>query len=278
MQILQAIILGIVQGLTEFIPVSSSAHLLVIEKMMGWNTGALAFDVALHGGTLVALLCFFWKDWLSILSSFGRRVFRGIPYGKQPENTRTGKLLVPIIVATVPAAILGLKFDKHIESMREKPWMLPAVAGALVLIAVVMLLAERVGQKKLAIGSMGYADYIIVGCAQALALFPGVSRSGITISAGLFRGLDRAAAARFSFLLSTPIIFGAGLKALWDLHKTGLPRGEVMVFVVGFIAAAVSGYLAVRFLMSYLQRGSLKVFAAYRFIVAAAILAIFFCF
>ena len=275
MHILQAIILGLVQGLTEFIPVSSSGHLLFIEKLMGWDTGKMAFDVALHLGTLAALLCFFWNDWMSILSSFGRRIFRGMPYEKQSEEGRTGKLLVPIIIATIPAALVGYKFDKHIESMRDRPWMLPAVAGALALIAIVMLLAERVGQKKRAMGSMVYADYIIVGCAQALALFPGVSRSGITISAGLFRGLDRAAAARFSFLLSTPIIFGAGLMKLKDLLKTGLPHGEMMIFLVGFVAAAISGYLAVRFLMSYLQRGSLKVFAAYRFLLAAVILVAF---
>jgi undecaprenyl-diphosphatase len=138
-----------------------------------------------------------------------------------------------------------------------------------------MLLAERVGKKQREMGAMNYADYIIIGVAQALALFPGVSRSGITISAGLFRNLDRAGAARFSFLLSTPIIFAAGLKQLKDVAETGLPSGEILTFAVGFVVAAISGYLAIRFLMSYLKKGSLKVFAAYRFILAAAILATF---
>lgn len=275
MHYLLAVILGLIQGLTEFIPVSSSGHLLFVEKLVGWDTSKLAFDVALHWGTLVALLCFFWNDWIAILTSFGRRVFKGVLYDKQPEDARTGRLFIPIVIATIPAGIVGYKLDKHIEALRDKHWILPAVAGVLALIAVVMLLAERVGQKKRAMGSMNYADYIIIGCAQALALFPGVSRSGATITAGLFRGLDRAAAARFSFLLSTPAILGAGLLMLKNLHKTGLPHGDVAVFAVGFATAAISGYFAIKFLMGYLQRGSLRVFAIYRFLLAAAMLIAF---
>lgn len=272
MEILQAIILGIVQGLTEFIPVSSSGHLLLVEKLMGWSSDKLAFDVAVHLGSLVAVLCFFWNDWMSILASFGRRAFRRVPYDKQPENARSGRLLVPIAIGTIPAGIVGVLFDDRIESMRGEPWMLPGVASALALVAVVMLVAERVGQKKRGIGMMGYLDYIVIGCAQALALFPGVSRSGITISAGLFRGIDRAAAARFSFLLSTPAILGAGALQVKKLIETGLPQSEMILFAVGFVAAAVSGYLAIRFLMNYLQRGTLKVFAVYRFVLAAGII------
>lgn len=273
MHIIQAIILGVVQGLTEFIPVSSSAHLLFIEKLFHWDTSKLAFDVALHWGTLIALLVYFWRDWMSILASFARHISGRSPYPTDSESAGSGRLLIPILVASIPAAIIGLKFNDKIEAMRDRPWILPAVAGALAVVAVVMLLAERVGKKQREMGAMNYADYIIIGIAQALALFPGVSRSGITISTGLFRGLDRAAAARFSFLLSTPIIFAAGLKMLKDVHETGLPSGEGAIFAVGFLAAAISGYFAVRFLMSYLQRGSLMLFAAYRFLLAAAILA-----
>ena len=272
MHILQAVILGLVQGLTEFVPVSSSGHLLFLERLFGWDTSKLAFDVALHWGTLVALLCFFWRDWIGILCSFGRRL-AGRPYEKQPEGSRGGKVFVPIIIATLPAAVVGALFNSKIEGMRGESWMLPGVATALVVVGLVMLLAERVGQKKRAMGQMNYVDYIIIGCAQALALFPGVSRSGATISAGLFRGIDRAAAAKFSFLLSTPIIFAAGLKQLKDLHETGMPHGETGVMAVGFAVAAISGYLAIRFLMNYLQKGSLKVFAIYRFVLAAAIVA-----
>lgn len=274
MQFLQAIILGLVQGLTEFIPVSSSGHLLFLERLFGWDTGDLAFDVALHLGTLIALLCFFRKDWVVIIHSFWLRAVRRIPYEKQPAEARSGRLFVPIMVATIPAAVIGGLFNDRIEAMRTEAWMLPAVAGTLTVVAVVMLVAERLGRQNRGIDSMNYADHISIGCAQALALFAGVSRSGITISTGLFRGIDRAAAARFSFLLSTPIILAAGLKSILDLRKTGIPEGEGIIFAVGFIAAAVSGYLAIRFLMSYLQRGSLKVFAIYRFALAAAILGV----
>ncbi len=272
MQFLQAIVLGVVQGLTEFIPVSSSGHLLLFEKLMGWNCEEMTFDIAVHWGTLVAVLSFFWHDWTSIATSFARRIFRRIPYEQQPDGSRMGRLALPIIVATVPAAVIGYKFDSQIEGMRDRPWMLAVVATALIVVAVVMLLAERVGQKKRAMGQMTYADYIVIGFAQALALIPGVSRSGATISAGLFRGLDRGSAARFSFLLSTPVIFGAGLVQLKSVLESGLPEGQLSVLIVGFLAAAVSGYLAIKFLMSYLQRAGLKVFAVYRFVLAAGIL------
>lgn len=274
MHILQAIILGLIQGLTEFVPVSSSGHLLVAEKLFGWDTSKLAFDVALHWGTLVALLLYFGRDWVAILRSFCKHVIAKLPYGSAKEASASGRLLVPIIVATIPAAVLGLKLDHKIESMRTQHWILPVVAGALVLVGVVMILAERVGKKQRDLGAMNYTDYIIIGLAQAVALIPGVSRSGSTMSAGLFRNLDRAAAARFSFLLSTPVIVGAGLKKLHDVMKAGLPSGEAMIFLVGFAAAAISGYLAIRFLMNYLQKGSLTVFAIYRFVLAAAILVI----
>lgn len=275
MHIIQAIILGLIQGLTEFIPVSSSGHLLLAEKLFGWDTSSMAFDVALHWGTLIALLCYFWRDWLDIFASFAKHIIGGKPYGKATDPSGCGRFLVPIVVASIPAAIVGLKFESKIEAMRDRPWMLPALAAALIVVALVMLLAEKVGKKQREMGAMNYADYVIIGIAQALALFPGVSRSGITISAGLFRNLDRAAAARFSFLLSTPVIFGAGLKTLWGLHKSGLPAGEGLVFAVGFSVAAISGYLAIRFLMNYLQRGSLKLFAVYRFVLAAAVIVAF---
>lgn len=276
MHIIQAIILGIVQGLTEFIPVSSSGHLLFIEKLFGWDTTNVAFDIAVHWGTLLALLWYFRKDWMDILTSFARRVVLRRPYGKATDASASGRYVIPIVVASIPAAMVGIAFDSNIEAMRDRVWMLPGLAAALVVVGLVMLLAERVGKKQREMAAMNYVDYVTIGIAQAVALFPGVSRSGITISAGLFRGLDRAAAARFSFLLSTPVIFGAGLKALWDLHKDGIPAGDALIFAVGFLAAAISGYLAIRFLMNYLQRGSLKPFAIYRFILAAAILVVFF--
>lgn len=274
MHIIQAIILGLIQGLTEFVPVSSSGHLLLVEKLFGWHTNSVAFDVALHWGTLVALLCYFGRDWVDIIVSFVRHML-GVPYRKDNDPASSGRYLVPIVVASIPAAVVGLKFESKIEALRSQPWMLPIMAGGLAVVGLVMMLSERVGRKQREMGAMNYGDYVIIGVAQAFALIPGVSRSGSTITAGLFRNLDRAAAARFSFLLSTPVIFGAGLKQLWDLRKTGLPTDQSAIFAVGFAVAAVSGYLAISFLMNYLKRGSLSVFAIYRFVLAAGIVALF---
>jgi len=270
--LLSAVILGLIQGLTEFIPVSSSGHLLFVEKLLGWDSSKLTFDVALHLGTIAALLAFFWRDWVGILRSFAGHLVRRVPYAEESESGVSGRLLVPIIVASVPVALVGARYGDVIEAMRTRPWMLPAVAALLVVVALVMLLAEVVGKRRREMAAMGYVDYLAIGFAQVLALFPGVSRSGITISAGLFRNLDRAAAARFSFLLSTPAVLGAGLMAMKDVYENGLPSGEWAAFAVGFLTAAVSGYVAIRFLMNYLQRGSLAVFAIYRFILAAGIL------
>ena len=274
MHVVQAIILGLIQGLTEFIPVSSSGHLLLAEKLFGWRTDSIAFDVALHWGTLVALLCYFGRDWLNILSSFARHI-AGVPYRKENDPASSGRYLVPIIVASIPAAIVGLKFDSKIEAMRDRPWMLPLMASALVIVGLAMVLAERVGRRRRKMGAMTYRDYIIIGLAQALALIPGVSRSGSTITAGLFMYLDSAAAAKFSFLLSTPVILGAGLKTLMNVHKQGFPTGQTTIFAVGFIVAAVSGYLTIKILMNYLKRGSLTAFAIYRFVLAAGVVGVF---
>lgn len=272
MEIIQSIILGAVQGLTEFIPVSSSAHLLLLQKLFGWDTSSITFDVALHMGTLVALIGFFWNDWISIFASFGRRIISRAPYPADDEAKSGGKLLIPIVVATIPAAVVGVLFDSQIEGMRDRPWMVAAIAAALVVVAVVMVLAERISSQKRGVGEMNYADYIIIGLAQALALFPGVSRSGITIIAGLGCGLKRESAARFSFLLSTPVIFGAGVKQAIDVVKTGLGSNQGLILLVGFAAAAVSGYLAIRFLMNYLQRRRLNAFAIYRVVLGFGIL------
>lgn len=254
MPIIEAIILGIVQGLTEFIPVSSTGHLIAIPYLFGWPEHPLWFDCALHMGTLAAVVWYFRRDWLNIL--------------------RTGRMLVPIIVASVPAALIGWKLDDLIEkTLREWYW----VAGALVVIGVVMFVADRVGRKKRSVEEMNWTDYISIGCAQALALFPGVSRSGITITAGLFRGLDRVAAARFSFLLSTPIIFGAGVMQLKKdvVDAGGLKPDQVTPFIVGIITSAIVGYVAIRFLMNYLQKRSLNAFVIYRIAFAALMVAVF---
>jgi len=284
LHIIEAAILGIIQGLTEFIPVSSSGHLIAIPKLLGWNDMGMSFDVALHWGTLVALLIFFWRDWAAILSSFWQHVTKGVPYTKD-ESGRSGRLLIPIIVACIPAAIAGKLLDKKIEAFRDRPFMILAIAGGLAVMAVVMLLAEKMGRRQRDISRMGYTDYVVIGIAQALALIPGVSRSGVTITAGLFRDLDRTASARFSFLLSMPVIFGAGLLKLKDMmksakmdpnvNKLGLHHNEILPWIVGFAAAAIFGYLAIKFLMNFLQKNSLKPFAVYRICFAVLMVGLF---
>lgn len=265
MPIFHAVILGVVQGLTEFIPVSSSGHLIAVPALLGWSIQSLSFDVSAHMGTLIAVIAYFRRDWARMLSGFARHILRGVKYEATAPLEENGRLLVPMLVACVPAAVVGFLWEDFIEqTLREWYW----VAAALVLVGLVMLAAERVGRKRREISDMGYFDFILIGCAQAMALFPGVSRSGITISAGLFRNLDRAAAARFSFLFSTPIIFGAGMMALKDLAQNGLPAQEAAAFGAGFVAAAVSGYVAIGFLMRYLQSRTLDAFVVYRFALA----------
>ncbi|MCE5199209.1 MAG: undecaprenyl-diphosphatase UppP [Armatimonadota bacterium] len=272
MSAIQAIILGAIQGLTEFIPVSSSGHLIAVPYLLGWNYQGKTFDVAAHLGTLVAVVAFYWRDWVMMFSSFYSHVVKHESYEKQEVGGGTGRLLVPIIIACIPAAIAGVVWGDVIENQLSK-WYF--VAPTLVIFGALMLVADRLGKKQRDVSRMNYGDYILIGIAQALALFPGVSRSGITITTGLFRGLDRPAAARFSFLLSTPIIFGAGLVAAKHLAKTGLPAGESGAFIAGFISAAIFGYIAIKVLISFLQKNTLTAFAIYRFALAAFLVGVF---
>lgn len=266
----QAIILGAIQGLTEFIPVSSSGHLIAIPYLMHWNYQGKAFDVAVHLGTLLALVAYYRRDWISILSGFFAHVFKHKPYEK--DDAVGGRLFVPIVIACIPAAVVGVKWNDLIEN---KLSMWYVVAPALVVFGVLMFLADRMGKKQRDITRMTYTDYITIGLAQAVALIPGVSRSGITITAGLFRNLDRSAAARFSFLLSTPIIFGAGMKALLDAFKAGIPAEEWAVFGWGFASAAIFGYIAIHFLINFLKKNSLNAFVIYRIVFAALMVGVF---
>lgn len=265
-----AIILGIVQGLTEFIPVSSSGHLVAVPVLLGWSYQGKSFDAAVHLGTLAALLIYYRREWAHIISGFASHVLQKTPYGKEDEAG--GRLLVPIVVACVPAAIVGVLWEEFIEETLSRPGF---VMVALVVFGLLMFAADRVGKRSRDIEQMGYTDYLVIGFAQAIALLPGVSRSGITITAGLFRGLDRASAARFSFLLSTPVVFGAGVFALRSMLQEGMGASEWSAFLWGFASAMTSGYLAIHFLMTYLQKRSLTVFVVYRICLAAALAAMF---
>lgn len=263
MILLEAIILGIVQGFTEFLPISSSAHLIVLPWMFGWQgtlVDSLNFDVSLHAGTLVAILAFFWRDWLDLLGKF----FSGMKDGSW--KTGEGRLVWFIVLATIPAGILGVKYEHVVEESFRNPLL---IAASLIVVSLVMWVADRFSARTAGIERMTLGHAVIIGCAQATALVPGVSRSGSTIIAGLFAGYTRESAARFSFLLSTPVIAGA---AVLKLHKLHLAPGEALPFLLGTAFSAVVGYLSIRFLMQYLNRHSLNLFVWYRLGLAAAIL------
>ena len=253
MHILQSLILGAVQGLTEFLPVSSSAHLILVPWLFGWKDLGLTFDVALHLGTLFALIVYFWKDWADILKKW-----------REP-------LLGLIIIGCIPAAIAGFLFEEYFDTVFRSPLI---ISVFMILMGVVLLLAEKIGKKLRELKQMNLKDSIFIGLAQMLALMPGVSRSGITMTAGLFAGFSREAAARFSFLLATPIIAGAGIFKLRHILTHGMPQSESTYFIAGILSSAFFGFLTIRFLLQYLRKHDFYIFVWYRFIVGAAMIVI----
>ena len=254
MDLTQAITLGAVQGLTEFLPISSTAHLILVPWALGWPDPGPTFDVALHLGTLVALLLYFRNDWLGLLTS-------GIGWLRGDRANPTGRLAIYIVLATIPGAVLGALFEHRIETTLRSPLI---ISITLVALALLLIYAEKIGRQSTDINHITLPDSMSVGFAQALALVPGVSRSGITITAGLFRGMTRATAARFSFFLSTPIIAGAVAKKSLDLIKEGMPSGNTTPFVAGVLVSGIVGYLAIAFLIRYLSTHNTYVFIYYR--------------
>jgi undecaprenyl-diphosphatase len=263
----QAIVMGIVQGLTEFLPISSSGHLIIVPFLLGWTDPfitSLAFSVMLHIGTLVALLVYFRADWVRLvpagLAAIRDRSFRGDP------DRRLAWLLV---AATIPAAIAGFLLSDVIEAYFRD---IGSVVSMLVIGAVILWLADRWGARTKGVEDVTFPLAVGLGTAQALALVPGISRSGISISAARFAGLDREAAARFSFLMATPITAGA---ALFEVRKLATGEAGVTVslgpLVVGMVAAFVSGMIAIGFLLRYLRTRSLNIFVAYRLVLAAVV-------
>lgn len=248
-EIFKAIILGIVQGTTEFFPVSSTAHLILFPWFLGWSgdVNTLTFDIALHAGTLIALLVCFWRDWIEIFL-----------------NNR--KLLALLIVATLPAGIAGVLLNDIVENTLRSPII---IVITLIVFGMVMLISERF-KKDREIKDITLLDAAVIGIAQAIALIPGVSRSGITISAGLFRGFERGLSARFSFLLSTPIIAGA---TLFEGKKliANPANHDLGLFTAGMITSAITGFIAIKFLLHFFKRHPLNVFVYYRFILAVII-------
>src|SRR5580698_9864844 len=283
--IYQAVVLAIIQGLAEFIPVSSSGHLIIVRRLLGWNelspAHELTFDVALHFGTLLSVLFYFRKTWFQIIrAALGGKVVRFSEAGDSDQNLTTDEqreerlLLWFLAIATIPGAIAGKLLEHSAEDyFREHIYL---IAGALIAVALVMWWGEKVGELKKPLTGVSFADAFIIGCAQAAALVPGVSRSGATITAGLFRNMTREAAVRFSFLLSTPIIAGAALLKAHELHKEGLPQGMHTPFLVGVLVSAIVGYGAIAWLIRYLQSNSLKLSIIYRIVAGIIVIGLAF--
>ena len=256
MTLWQALFLGVVQGLTEFLPVSSTAHLILVSDALKLDPEkfGLTFDVALHLGTALAVLLYFAGTWLGLLNDLIR-----------------GRWRLPLVIVggTIPAAIAGVLFESAVSTTLRSVLF---IAAGLLIGSVVFVLAERLGSRRRRFDRVTLTDAIVVGAAQALALLPGVSRSGITISAGLFRGLERPDATRLAFLLSTPIIVGAGLKTLLDARKLSGLTAELDIVAIGFAVSFLSGLAAVAFMVRYLRTHSLNIFVVYRVALAIVIL------
>jgi undecaprenyl-diphosphatase len=266
-QLVQAIVLGIVQGFTEFLPISSSGHLIVVPALLGWDDPfieSLAFSVMLHVATLAALLIYFARDWIRLVPA-GLAAIRDRSFNGDPDR----RLAWLLAATTIPAMIVGVALNDLIETVFREPRL---VAMTLVAGAIILWLADRLGSRTRTIDQLGFGTALGIGAAQALALIPGVSRSGISISAGLFAGLDREAAARFAFLMATPITAGAGL---WEARK--ILAGEAGVdlplapLVAGMLASLIAGLLAIAFLMRYLRTHGVGIFVAYRLVLAAVV-------
>jgi len=269
MPLIQVIVLGVVQGLTEFLPVSSTAHLYLTSWLLGWHTEALSFDIMLHIGTLLAILLYFFKDWVQIVGQGF-----GIQAGHDDELKHNHMLLWLMAIATVPVGVFGYLFNKQAEGAWRNPYVMGTM---LILVGVLMWLAERSGRRVRDLSSLNLPDALAIGAAQALAIVPGTSRSGITISAGLFRNLERQAAARFSFLISAPAIGGAALKTLWEIHKQhGLHAMIGTNFMVGVLVSAVTGMAVIGWFLHYLRRSTLLPFVYYRIVFGIIVLALAF--
>lgn len=266
MDLVRAAVLGIVQGLTEFLPVSSSGHLILVPALFDWPDQGLTFDVGLHLGTLTALLVYFWRDWWGMghatLADLARHGVRWRSYRRESH------LLWLIALGTVPAGVAGLIFEGWIEENVRQPWL---VALMLAGVGLLMLLADRRARLERTVADIRVFDAVLIGLAQACALVPGVSRSGATITAGLARGLARADAARFAFLLGTPAFAGAALLKSADLADAD---GQLLELLLGFSCSAAVGLAAIHFLLRVLRTRTLVPFVVYRFAVAAVALAI----
>ena len=261
MSVIQAIILGIVQGITELLPISSSAHLFLIPWIFGWTESAQfniefeAFDVALHAGTLLAIGIFFFKDWIILIKSGFNQVIK-------KENTKEGKMFWYIVIATIPGGIIGLLLDTFAGDVLKKPII---IAIALIVMGIILYFVDKNSKSKTDYEHMSFKQTFLIGLSQCLAFIPGVSRSGITMTTGRAMGVDRESAARYSFMLSAPIVFAATIFKIKDF-VFNIP------FVVGVLASFIVGIIVIKWLLNFLHKGSFKIFAVYRVIFGIIIL------
>lgn len=258
MDLFQAIVLGIVQGLGEFLPISSSAHLVLIPWLAGWPYAGLTFDVALHVGTLFAVIAFFWRDWLVLIND-----------GLRAKKTVQGKLFWYIVLGTIPGALVGYLLEDQAETIFRNPLLIGIM---LMIMGVILHLADTRSLAIKKLEEVGLREGLIIGISQALAIIPGVSRSGVTMTAGRLMGLTRETSARFSFLLSTPIVAGAGLKKLTEISV-----GDInAAFIVGIAVSAVVGFLSIKFLLNYLAQRSYSIFVWYRLFAGLVVILVYF--
>lgn len=267
MPIHQAVLLAVIQGLTEFLPISSSAHLALAPWLLGWKDQGLAFDIALHFGTLLGVFLYFAREWKQILLDG-----LGLANHAPAEDGIPRRMLWMLAAGTVPVGIAGLLLKDAAETVFRTPWV---IGTMLILVGLLMGWAERRAQFRRTVGDVTWTDALAIGAAQALAVVPGTSRSGITLVAGLFRGLDRASAARFSFLLGTPAIAAAAADAFLDLYRAGgIPAGERAVFYSAMAVSAATGCAVIAWFLRFLRRRTLRFFVAYRVVFGILILAL----
>lgn len=253
MSVIEALILGIVQGLGEFLPISSSAHLVLIPWLLGWKDPGLTFDVALHMGTLLAVVLYFWRDWLSL--------FRGAIQAKPSVEKR---LFWYLVIATLPGAAIGYMLEDKAETIFRNPLLIGIM---LIIMGILLFLGDRQRQLR-TLDTMTFTDAILIGLSQALAIIPGVSRSGSTMTVARWLALTREDAARFSFLMSTPIVLGAGILSMRDLQFSDI----TLSFLIGVFTSFLVGILSISFLLKYLKRSDFKVFVGYRFLLGVTVI------
>jgi len=277
-EIIRSLIIGGVQGVSEFLPISSSGHLVLIPYVFKWNYNGLAFDIALHFGTVIAIVAYFWKDWMSIITSgiknfqFKISNLKSNPNDQMTNSKYPPNLLWQILVASIPAMIFGLLFNDLIDKTFHSSSNLGMIVIAinLIIFGVVLWLVDKKSKSILKIKSAKYWNTFLIGLAQCIALVPGVSRSGITMTAGRALGLDRKSSARFSFLLATPAMLGAFVLSLKHMQQYNVE------FILGTLSSAIFGFFAIKYLLKYLEKGSFSVFVWYRIILAFIIFAIYF--